>query len=75
MPAGFGVGDHCLFAVDFSAMDILGRTPQKVARPMSRCSNTRISQVAADYTRILEEKVLKHLLIKRMGAAHFVRHQ
>ncbi len=27
MPAGYGIGDHCLFAIDFNAKDIIGQPP------------------------------------------------
>jgi hypothetical protein len=32
--------------------------------------NTKIPRVAAEYVRILEDKVICHRLIERMGAAH-----
>jgi hypothetical protein len=70
MPAGYGIGNHQLFVIDFSMMDIVGKSPPKIVRPTSRRLNTKIPQVAAEYTRILENKILKHRLIKRTGAAH-----
>jgi hypothetical protein len=42
MPAGYGIGDHQLFVVDFVATDIIGNSPPKVVRPASRCLNTKI---------------------------------
>ncbi len=39
-------------------------------RPASRRLNTKIPRVVAEYARILEKKILKHRLIKRMGTAH-----
>ncbi len=36
MPAGYGIGDHCLFVINFSAADMIGISHQKVARPTSR---------------------------------------
>ncbi len=70
MPAGYGIGDHQLFVIDFSMMDIIGKSPPKIVRPMSRCLNTKIPHVAAEYARILENKILKHRLIERTDAAH-----
>ena len=70
MPAGYGIGDHHLFVTDFAELDVIGISRQKVIRPTSRRLNTKIPRVAADYARILEEKVLSHRLIKRMGKAH-----
>jgi hypothetical protein len=70
MPAGYGIEDHHFFVIDFSAADMIGISCQKVARPTSRRPNTKIPRVAAAYARILEDKVLCHQLIKRMGAVH-----
>ena len=70
MPAGYGIGDHRLFVINFSVADMIGTSHQKVAHLTSGQLNTKISRVAADYARILEGKVLSHQLIKRMGAAH-----
>ena len=70
MPAGYGIGDHCLFVINFAESDVIGILRQKVIRPTSRHLNTKIPRVAADYATILEEKVLAHKLIERMGTAH-----
>jgi hypothetical protein len=48
MPAGYGIGDHCLFVIDFSEADVIGISRQKVVRPTSRQLNTKIPRVAAD---------------------------
>jgi hypothetical protein len=70
MPAGYGIRDHQLFVIDFSTMDIIGKSPPKIVRPMSRCLHTKIPCVAAEYARISENKILKHRLIERTGTAH-----
>jgi len=72
MPAGYGIGDHRFFVINFAESNVIGISQQKVVRPTSRCLNTKIPRVAAEYARILEveEKVLAHRLIERMGAAH-----
>jgi hypothetical protein len=71
MPAGYGIGDHHLFVINFSAADMIGIFCQKVACPMSWQLNTKIPRVAAAYARILEGRVLSHQLIERMGAGHW----
>ncbi len=63
MTASYGIGDHCLFVIDFSAADMIGISHQKVACPTSRRLNTKIPRAAAAYARILEGKVLSHQLI------------
>jgi hypothetical protein len=70
MPAGYGIGDHRLFMINFSMMDIIGKSPPRIVRPASRRLNTKIPRVVAEYARILEKKILKHRLIERTGAAH-----
>ena len=64
MPAGYGIGDHRLFVIDFAELDVIGISRQKVVQPTSRRLNTKIPRVAAEYARILEEKVLAHRLIE-----------
>jgi hypothetical protein len=70
MPAGYGIGDHCLFVIDFASKDIVGMSPPKIVRPASRRLNTKLPRVAAEYSRLLEEKIIKHQLIERVGIAH-----
>ncbi len=31
MPSGFGVGNYCLFVIDFATKDLIGEAPPKVA--------------------------------------------
>ena len=66
----YGIGNHCLFVIDFAASDVIGISRQKVVRPTSRRLNTEIPKVEAEYARILEEKVLAHRLFEQMGTAH-----
>jgi hypothetical protein len=60
MPAGYGIGDHHMFVIDFNAEDIIGQAPPRVIRATLWRLNTRIPRVANKYVRILEEKVLRH---------------
>ncbi len=64
MPAGYGIGDHRLFVINFAESDKIGISHQKVVRPTSWHLNTKIPRVAAGYARILGEKVLAHRLIE-----------
>ncbi len=70
MPAGYGIRDHRLIVIDFCAQDIIGSQPPCVVRATSFHLNTRISQVATEYERILEEKVIEHRLIEQVGKAY-----
>ncbi len=70
MPAGYGIGDHQLFVIDLMAADIIGSAPPKVVRPALRRLNTKLPCVAATYPQLLEEKIIKHRLIERVGEAH-----
>ncbi len=60
MPAGFGIGDHRLFVINFATKDLVGKDPPKVVRPTSRRLNTKLPGVADRYTNILTEKILQH---------------
>jgi exonuclease III len=70
MPAGYGIGDHRLFVIDFASWDIVGDTAPKVVRPASQQLNTKIPHAAAEYARLLEEKIIQHQLIERIGKAN-----
>ena len=48
MPAGYGIGDHRLFVIDFAESDVIVISQQKVVRPTSRRLNTKIPRVAAE---------------------------
>ncbi len=65
MPAGFGVGNHRLFVIDFVTTDIVGEAPPKVVWPASRCLNTKLPGVPEAYCNMLEKEIIKHRLIKR----------
>jgi hypothetical protein len=56
MPAGFGVGDHRMFIVDFATQSIVGASPPKVVRVAARRLNTTIPHVAEKYVSLLEKK-------------------
>ena len=70
MPAGYGIGDHHLFVIDYASKDIVGTSPPKIVRPASRRLNTKLPRVAAVYSRLLEEKIIEHQLIEHVGIAH-----
>ncbi len=47
MPVGYGVGDHCLFVVDFATALLVGTgCSQQIVRPALRCLNTWIAGCA-----------------------------
>lgn len=70
MPAGFGIGDHRMFIVDILTSSLIGHEPLKVHRPSARRLNTKLPGVVTKYNDKLEELVLTHRIIERMGAAH-----
>jgi hypothetical protein len=70
MPAGYAIGDHRLFVIDFATQDLIGAHPPKIVRPTSRRLNTTLPGVANRYTEKLDELILRHRLIERMGEAH-----
>jgi hypothetical protein len=46
MPAGFGVGDHHLFVVNFQEASLIGEAPHRIKRFSSRRLNTKVSSGA-----------------------------
>ena len=66
MPAGFGVGDHRLFVVDFRTQSIVGASPPKVVRVAARRLNTSIPHVAERYVSMLERLTEEHRLNSRL---------
>ena len=70
MPAGFGIGDHRMFVVDILTSSLVGNNPIRVLRPCARRLNTKLPGVVAKYNDKLENLVLEHRIIERMGEAH-----
>jgi hypothetical protein len=69
MPVGYGVGDHCLFVVDFTTASLVGAgCLQQIIRPALHCLNTRIAGCALRYNNALRRNILRHRLLKRMVA-------
>ncbi len=70
MPAGFGIGDHRLFVIDFVASSLVGEAPRKIVRAQARRLNCKIPGVVERYNRHLESKIRKHRLLERIGKMH-----
>ena len=71
MPAGFGVGDHHLFVVDFQEESLVGTAPFHIKRFPPRRLNTKVSSgVTQKYLRRLEEQLSHHRLIERLERLH-----
>jgi hypothetical protein len=66
MPAGFGVGDHGLFQVDFRATSLVGAAPPKIVRVPSRRLNTKIPRVEQKYNQLLETQFVEHRMNTRL---------
>jgi hypothetical protein len=47
MPVGYGVGDHCLFVVNFLAASMIGICPPKIVCPALCRLNTKIPGCAS----------------------------
>lgn len=69
MPAGYGVGDHRLFVVDFRQQSLVGASPPKVVRVAARRLNTKIPHVAERYVNKLEDLFISHRLNSRLVQA------
>ncbi len=69
MLVGHGIGNHLLFVINFASSNIIGNAAPKVIHEASRRLN-KIPRAAAEYARILEEKIIQHRLFERVGKAH-----
>ena len=70
MPAGFGVGDHRLFVIDFKTSSLVGSDPPRIVRSGARRLNTDIPGVADRYDSNLEKNIEAHNLIERLQDTH-----
>jgi hypothetical protein len=71
MPAGFGVGTHRMFIIDFQESSMAGAAPFRVQHFTSRWLNTKVSSGAIQkYIERLEANIAKHHLIKKLGNLH-----
>ena len=70
MPAGYGIGDHRLFVLDFLTLSLIGHDPPKIVRAAARCLNTNIPSANRYYINRLEELITKHKIVERVGQAH-----
>jgi hypothetical protein len=68
MPAGYGVGDHRMFVIDFQAESIVGATPFRIQRYTTRRLNTKVSSGATKkYVERLEKNIRQHLLLEKLN--------
>ncbi len=68
MPAGFEVGDHRLFVVDFQEASLIGEAPHRIKRFSSRHLNTKVSSGATQqYLQQLKTNLEWHRLIEQLG--------
>ena len=70
MPAGYRIGDHCLFVLEFLTSSLIGHDPPKIVRAAARRLNTNIPSAELYYINRSEELITKHKIVERVGQAH-----
>ena len=70
MPAGYGMGDHQMFIVDFLTSSLVGICQPSITHAGARRLNTNIHGAASRYAADVEEHVLRHKAIQHYGQAH-----
>ncbi len=71
MLAGFGVGNHQMFVVDFQEESLIGKAPFQVKRFTFRRLNTKVlSGAVRNYLSQLEKNLSHHRLIELIGELH-----
>jgi hypothetical protein len=71
MLAGYGVGNHHLFVVDFQEASLIGEAPHCIKRFTSQRLNTKVSSGATQqYLCCLESNLARHCLIEWLRQLH-----
>ena len=70
MPAGYGIGDHLLFVLEFLRSSLIGNDPTKIVRAAARRLNTNIPSGELYYINRLEELITKQRIVERVGQTH-----
>jgi hypothetical protein len=71
LPAGYGVGKHRMFVVDFNEGSLVGKAPFCIKRFTSWRLNTKASSGAMQkYLSKLEAGLARHRLIEQLGILH-----
>ena len=68
MPVGYGVGEHGLFLVDFTAASFIGEYPTTIGRSAAQKMNTRIECCADDYNAELGKNIRSHRMMEKILA-------
>ena len=70
MPVGYGVGGHRLFIIDSLKSCLVGACPPSIVREAARRLNSRILSAVEKYPENVEQLVIEHKLIERLGETH-----
>ena len=70
MRAGYGIGDHRLFMLDFLTSPLIGHQPPKIVRAAARRLNTAIPCAKRNYINRMEELITKHKIVEIVGQAY-----
>ena len=70
MPAGYGVGNHWLFVVDFLTSSVIGHSPPSIIRSAARRLNTKIPGTGKAYSDRLDTLLEGHSLSNKLISAH-----
>jgi hypothetical protein len=58
MPAGYSIGDHCMFVIDFQEQSLIGKTPSRVKQFSFRRLNLNVLAAAPQkYISLLEDNL------------------
>ena len=66
----YDIGDHRLFVIDILTSSLIGHNPPKIVRAAARRLDTTIPSTVDNYVGQLEDLIVDHKLIERVGEAH-----
>ena len=64
MPAGFGIGDHCLFVLNFLTSSLVGHDPPRIGRAAAQRLNTQIPSAEKNYLDRFEDLIIEHKIVE-----------
>ena len=70
IPAGYGIGDHRLFVLEFLTSSLIGHDTPKILRAAAKRLNTNIPSGELYYINRLEELITTHKIVERVGQVH-----
>ena len=64
---GYGIGDHCMFIVDFTKKSPVGSNPPRIALSAARRLNAQLKCTVNNYTNDFESNIINHVWLSDLA--------